>query len=382
MKESQKSDRDREREYHKEDWGSFRFSMKEDIKDAGFKRKSKGERSEDTSRGSSGVVCSSEQLVQIQPVRGLSIHRLHKASNAESILRACLRDFGWGRQYRRGELTGSQHLELLEAIRQYARAWLRHEAEQFTSHYLNHHSKRNVSESQTRIFEWTPGPGGYLILQERPGWRSHVARFFRRVKNFVRENIVAGVMSLLGPDPLSSEDLEAAERSGQRQDQFFDRFYDEVKQAPPKPREPTVEPTAMTPGEFVARVEKYGDSGWQAAQQINRSRALSRGAFRLERRVLGNPRTEHCSDCPPLAALGWQPIGTLPHIGESECGPRCLCHFEWTDSPRGQPYMQGNKQPVPVYPDVEMLPEDEGIYAVAEPPGGLKEPVPIARPPR
>lgn len=40
----------------------------------------------------------------------------------------------------------------------------------------------------------------------------------------------------------------------------------------------------------------------------------------------------NCDDCPPLAALGWQPIGTLPAIGDSECGHLCLCHFEYSDS--------------------------------------------------
>src|SRR5271166_3049796 len=65
----------------------------------------------------------------------LSPGKIHKAGSAESILNHCLRTKGWTREYKRGELSDQQHLDLLEEVRIYARAWLRHEAEQFARMY-------------------------------------------------------------------------------------------------------------------------------------------------------------------------------------------------------------------------------------------------------
>jgi hypothetical protein len=50
--------------------------------------------------------------------------------------------------------------------------------------------------------------------------------------------------------------------------------------------------------------------------------------YKSERRIL-HP-AEHCADCPPLAEMGWVPIGTLPDIGTgTRCSFMCLCSFEW-----------------------------------------------------
>lgn len=61
--------------------------------------------------------------------RRLSPHRTHKAGSAESILKHVLRRRGWTAEYRRDELTDAQRMELLDDVRQYAREWMRHEAE-------------------------------------------------------------------------------------------------------------------------------------------------------------------------------------------------------------------------------------------------------------
>lgn len=280
--------------------------------------------------------------------RRLPPHKIHKAGSAESILRHCLRANGWTSAYKRGELTQAQHRDLLEAIRQYGRAWLRHESEQFVSVELG----RTCLSEQGMVL----GSGvkdldvhRAFFHPEDKGFFANLGRFFRRTKQFIRELIVAGVQAILGPAPLTGEDLDAAEREAQRQEQFFDRFHDEIKQSgKPQPRpepipgmEEPLEPPGMTPGQFTARVEKYADSAWQAPQRINRDKATQQGIFKLERRILGVPKTEHCSDCPPLAELGWQPIGTLPAIGESECGPLCLCHFEYTEEEGKPPAFDG-----------------------------------------
>lgn len=342
--------------------------------------------------------------VTYDPPARLSVNRLHKASSAESILAHCLKQRGWTRAYWAGELTGGQHLELLDGVRNYGRAWLRHEAEQFARVYLGLQlpATRAVGLGVGRE-PWSLG-GAYRAADG--GLGAHLGRFFRRAKNFVRELIVGGMMALTGPTPLTGEELEAADKEAQKQEQFFDQFYDEMQfwggpsparipipvepgiPEPPKtpadlPPAPPVVPVkpSMSARQFVARVEKYANSSHHAAQQANRAAAIQQGVFKVERRVLGRPKTEHCHDCPPLAALGWQPIGTLPDIGETECAHLCLCHFEFADKDGGQPYFQGSKGPVPAPSGVHVEPDDGGVHMIAEPPGVTIQ-APIAGPPK
>lgn len=55
--------------------------------------------------------------------------------------------------------------------------------------------------------------------------------------------------------------------------------------------------------------------------------AALRGVRLEERRRLG--AAEHCDDCVRYAALGWQPLGTLPVPGEaSVCNRNCRCSLE------------------------------------------------------
>ena len=55
--------------------------------------------------------------------------------------------------------------------------------------------------------------------------------------------------------------------------------------------------------------------------------------------------------------MGWQPIGMLPDIGESECGGLCLCHFEYSseiEAPTGQKVPKGKPPKVVIeIPEME-----------------------------
>jgi hypothetical protein len=79
-------------------------------------------------------------------------------------------------------------------------------------------------------------------------------------------------------------------------------------------------------GRFAQRVAMYAQSGYATFAETERSSAADRGMTE-ERRVLGN--AEHCDDCVEYAAQGWQPLGTLPRIGDSVCLVNCRCHFEF-----------------------------------------------------
>ena len=55
-----------------------------------------------------------------------------------------------------------------------------------------------------------------------------------------------------------------------------------------------------------------------------------------ERRVLSkfadHCRTKERPGCVDIASRGWQPIGTLPLIGEAQCLGGCRCRFEYRNS--------------------------------------------------
>jgi len=260
--------------------------------------------------------------------------RLHKASSAEAILAHCLRRRGWTGRFRSGEITGRQRLRLLDDIRFYARAWLRHEAEGLFRAY-----GRDVSRA--------------LI----PAVRHHVGRFFDRAKSFVREAILAGVLAFGEP---SEAELIEVNRQAQVQAEYFDRFEREVIDRPPVelaetpappifiPPNVTLEPPltheeVMSAKQFVARAESYGGSAWQA-QNILRAKGQPPGT--LEMRVhLRRDRHAECATCTAQTAMGWQPVGTLLPIGDSECLGNCDCFFAFKHPKSKIIWVIGEKPP-------------------------------------
>ena len=81
-------------------------------------------------------------------------------------------------------------------------------------------------------------------------------------------------------------------------------------------------------GRFMARASMYAESGHGTLEASRRRSAIDEGA-KWERRVLDD--AENCDDCIGYALEGWQPIGTLPEIGDSQCASNCRCSFEYSD---------------------------------------------------
>lgn len=74
------------------------------------------------------------------------------------------------------------------------------------------------------------------------------------------------------------------------------------------------------------RLDMYGHDSWGSYFDAERI-AMADGGKIEERRVL--TEAKHCDDCIAAAAQSWQPIGTLPDIGDSQCGSNCKCEFEY-----------------------------------------------------
>ncbi len=247
----------------------------------------------------------------------------HKASTAEAILSHCLRRRGWTGRFAAGRLSGKQHLVLTEDVRQYGRAWLRHEAEQLFA--------------------------GYGIERSLAGRvAAAINRYFDRTRNFVRELMLAASEALKG-QALSSIEVELIELRARVQAQFLKRFEEQVLDNPPavlvepNPFATTVETAAVPPmsaAQFTARAELYANAAHQTAQKVNRIGVTGPGGVRMERRKM-SPGHDHCPDCPPISHMGWQPVGTLPDIGDSECNGHCCCYFEYMLTPGGLPAVNG-----------------------------------------
>jgi hypothetical protein len=80
-------------------------------------------------------------------------------------------------------------------------------------------------------------------------------------------------------------------------------------------------------GAFLNRARMYAlgaSGGYEAA----RRRDAQAAGFTQERRVLA-AGAAHCGPCKGHAGRGWQPIGSLPGIGEEcDCLTACRCRFE------------------------------------------------------
>lgn len=82
-------------------------------------------------------------------------------------------------------------------------------------------------------------------------------------------------------------------------------------------------------GNVLRRVNQYIAAGRSTAEEMKRHVMLEKATH--EKRLLGP--ADHCRTqdgllgCWELFKLGWQPIGTLPKIGETPCYQNCHCKF-------------------------------------------------------
>lgn len=83
----------------------------------------------------------------------------------------------------------------------------------------------------------------------------------------------------------------------------------------------------LTDAQIEARLQLYVNHG--SASYWDGKTALSAEIGLTEERRELNP-AEHCFDCVAMSAEGWQPLGSLPSIGDaSQCGANCNCTKEY-----------------------------------------------------
>lgn len=88
-----------------------------------------------------------------------------------------------------------------------------------------------------------------------------------------------------------------------------------------------LEANSLIGGTVEARAEMYTDATYATYENNVLAREMDEGVT-LGRRV-SEKDGDVCVDCEEAATDEFVPLDTLPEIGDSVCGPRCRCEFEF-----------------------------------------------------
>jgi len=153
---------------------------------------------------------------------------------------------------------------------------------------------QQLIDSQVSLAEWQSGMMEQIKL-------SHTA---------------AAAASRGGWAQMSQADWGAAGRMVRDQYDFLRNFANQIADG-----------TQALDGRALVRADLYGDAPRGTFEEMRRRYETLMNGMEEERRVLGE--ADHCEDCLDAAAEGWQPIGSLPAIGDSVCLTRCHCKFAY-----------------------------------------------------
>lgn len=158
-----------------------------------------------------------------------------------------------------------------------------------------------------------------------------IEAFEESMTALTRESVLQGiVLGAGGPGNFTTEHQTMFQELVGVQLQYLASFVDELRQDVAEGR--TIDARTFN------RAAQYAGVAYSAYTQAQRQSVSNElnadnqgdeeGGF--ERRVLS--ADENCDDCIAFAEMGWQPIGTLPSIGDSKCGDHCRCQFEYMDA--------------------------------------------------
>jgi hypothetical protein len=132
----------------------------------------------------------------------------------------------------------------------------------------------------------------------------------RGIKNM---HVASGAAAKGGWAQMSQSDWGRVGKEIQRQYEYLRTFAEQIATGRQKLN-----------GQFLSRAEMYVQSARTTFHEIER-REQERHGMDEERRERHS--RDSCPTCVDQARLGWQPIGTLRRIGDSECRTRCRCGF-------------------------------------------------------
>lgn len=171
------------------------------------------------------------------------------------------------------------------------------------------------------------------IVKDYKSGKTDLDQFKDALRKEVKGIVAAGsVIGAGGAANLTANSLRVATKEVQRQLSYLDGYLDDVeafakdaaviaaKEGKSSDQVPRLSPT------LEARANTYAEGSRGAQSEVVRTSALEEfGDEGFERRFLGS--AEHCDDCVKAADDGCAPIGTLPAIGDSQCGANCECEI-------------------------------------------------------
>lgn len=168
--------------------------------------------------------------------------------------------------------------------------------------------------------------------------RIDLGTFEASARDLIKQAYLAtGSVAVGGKDNLDASDLGRIGNRLKREYTYLRQFAREIDRG------------ELSPDQIKARIAMYG-SGATRAYEATRRGVMAAGGYSEERRILNSAIP--CSPCSEYAALGWQPIGTLPNTGEAcDCLSRCRCSFT---------YRKRRDRPAIESPRDLALPDDPG----------------------
>jgi len=141
-------------------------------------------------------------------------------------------------------------------------------------------------------------------------------------KEVKRLQTQAAILGAGGQGNMTDNQRRLLDRSVKDQLAYLDGFVRDIREH--------VNAGKPVPQRMISRAGSYAAAASVTADQARRQSMADEvaedSADLWEVRVLGV--AEHCNDCVELAGRP-APVGTLPPIGDSECGQYCKCRFEY-----------------------------------------------------
>lgn len=128
-------------------------------------------------------------------------------------------------------------------------------------------------------------------------------------------HLTSAMVAKGGREQMTQADWGRAGREIRRQYEYLDRFAGQVAKG-----------EWPLDGRLNTRAKLYGDAARKTYEQQRRAMGIEK-SLTEERRILH--AQESCPDCIEYAGRGWQPIGSLPVLGDSICRTNCKCTFEF-----------------------------------------------------
>lgn len=144
-------------------------------------------------------------------------------------------------------------------------------------------------------------------------------RWYESMAELMKTGYRAAVDAASGGAPLTQAELNAFKEMMEKQFGYLNRFARQLESG-----------EQALNGRAFQRAGMYGDAANDIFQNWKMGEMRTAG-FDEYRRVL-EAAVENCPTCVEEADKGWQPIGTLKEIGDSECRTNCHCYYEYRKS--------------------------------------------------